>query len=308
MGVNGTKNKDALTLAHGRNILFDHISVSWGRDETFSINGDKAENITIQDCIIGQGLESHSAGGLIQTLGGVSIFRNLYIDNKTRNPKVKGKNDYRNNVVYNWGGGGGYIAGGDSEGQSHAVIVGNYFISGPSTGGTHAFTRGNANFHAYVQGNFHDADKDGTLNGKEIVPESKNYAGMDIVKTPFPYPGPGKVMSAKDALDTVLRESGTSKYRDAIDARMIAEVKSWGKMGQLIHSEENAPMAGLLGKYEKGPKLAKRDLESLIDSDGDGIPDWYEKMRGWDSQIRDSMVMEESGYTRLEEWANSLVD
>jgi hypothetical protein len=54
---------------------------------------------------------------LIQTDGGVSLFRNLYIDNKTRNPKVKGVNEFTNNVVYNWGGGGGYIAG-DSDGQS----------------------------------------------------------------------------------------------------------------------------------------------------------------------------------------------
>ena len=54
-------------------------------------------------------------------------------------------NDFQNNVVYNWGGGGGYIAG-DSDGQSNANIINNYFISGPSTSVT-AFTRGNANFH-----------------------------------------------------------------------------------------------------------------------------------------------------------------
>jgi hypothetical protein len=48
-------------------------------------------------------------------------------------------------VVYNWGGGGGYIAG-DSDGQSYANVINNYFISGPSTSVT-AFTRGNANFH-----------------------------------------------------------------------------------------------------------------------------------------------------------------
>ncbi len=34
--------------------------------------------------------------------------------------------------VYNWGGGGGYIAG-DSAGASFANIVNNVFISGPST-------------------------------------------------------------------------------------------------------------------------------------------------------------------------------
>jgi hypothetical protein len=88
MGKGGTSGKD---------IIFDHVSVSWGRDETFSINGD-VTNVTIQNTIIAQGLVSHSCGGLMQTDGGVSLFRNLYIDNKTRNPKVKGVNDFQNNV------------------------------------------------------------------------------------------------------------------------------------------------------------------------------------------------------------------
>jgi hypothetical protein len=121
MGKVGDSGKDAITIAEGSTMIFDHVSVSWGRDETFSISGT-ASNITIQNTIIAQGLETHSCGGLIQTGGGVSLFRNLYIDNKTRNPKVKGVNDFTNNVVYNWGGGGGYIAG-DSSGDSCAYIL-----------------------------------------------------------------------------------------------------------------------------------------------------------------------------------------
>lgn len=79
-------------------MIFDHVSVSWGRDESFSINGP-VSNVTISDSIIAQGLETHSCGGLIQTDGGVSILRTLYIDNNTRNPKVKGVNEFINNVV-----------------------------------------------------------------------------------------------------------------------------------------------------------------------------------------------------------------
>ena len=97
MGKGGDSGKDGITIAEGKNMIFDHVSVSWGRDETFSVSG-KAVNITIQNSVIAQGLETHSCGGLIQTDGGVSLFRNLYIDNKTRNPKVKGKNDFQNNV------------------------------------------------------------------------------------------------------------------------------------------------------------------------------------------------------------------
>lgn len=99
MGRGGTSGKDAITIADGKNMIFDHVSASWGRDETFSING-AVSKVTIQDTIIGQGLVSHSCGGLMQTDGGVSLFRNLYIDNKTRNPKVKGVNDFQNNVSF----------------------------------------------------------------------------------------------------------------------------------------------------------------------------------------------------------------
>lgn len=100
MGKGGTSGKDAITIASGSRMIFDHVSVSWGRDETFSISGD-ASDVTIQDSIIAQGLETHSCGGLMQTDGGISLFRNLYVDNNTRNPKVKGVNDFQNNVSPN---------------------------------------------------------------------------------------------------------------------------------------------------------------------------------------------------------------
>lgn len=99
MGRSGTSGKDAITIASGSRLIFDHLSVSWGRDETFSISGD-ASNVTVQNTIIAQGLETHSCGGLMETDGGISLFRNLYIDNKTRNPKVKGVNDFQNNVSH----------------------------------------------------------------------------------------------------------------------------------------------------------------------------------------------------------------
>lgn len=71
MGKSGDSGKDGITIADGQNMIFDHVSVTWGRDETFSINGD-VTNVTIQDSIIGQGLDTHSCGGLMQTDGGIS--------------------------------------------------------------------------------------------------------------------------------------------------------------------------------------------------------------------------------------------
>jgi pectate lyase len=44
MGVVGDSGADAVTIAQGDNMIFDHVSVSWGRDETFSVSGT-ASNI-----------------------------------------------------------------------------------------------------------------------------------------------------------------------------------------------------------------------------------------------------------------------
>jgi hypothetical protein len=210
---------------------------------------------------------------------GISLFRNLYIDNKTRNPKVKGTNDFINNVVYNWGGGGGYIAG-DSSGQSEANIIGNYFISGPSTSVT-AFTRGNENFKGYVERNFYDSDKDGVLSGTELGASSSNYGGMVIATTKFAHPAPAKILSASDALRYVESSVGASKVRDAVDLRLIEELESYGKTGQLISDETGAPM-NFPGRIDGG--------EKWTDANGNGIPD----------DVEDK-------FDNVEDWANSLV-
>ncbi|GJC99046.1 pectate lyase C [Colletotrichum higginsianum] len=287
MGKPGDSGKDAITIADGKNLIFDHVSVSWGRDETFSISGD-VSNVTISSSIISQGLETHSCGGLMQTDGGVSLFRNLYIDNKTRNPKVKGVNDFQNNVVYNWGGGGGYIAG-DSDGASYANIINNYFISGPSTSG-------NANFRGYVKDNFYDSNRDGVLNGAALCVSTTCYSNMAIQTTPFAYPAPAKLLTPADAVAHVISKVGASIARDAVDTALVKELTSYGKSGKLISDE--ASMGGV-GTIEAG--TAKKD------TDGDGIPDEWETANGLNpNDASDGMKIGAGGYANLEIYVNSL--
>ena len=136
--VSSSDNIDAGGAAYGHDQIYDHCSFTWGTDECFSLNNDdqpeRLYNITLQNSILGQGCQNHSCGGLIQTgeKDGITIFRNLLIDNKTRNFKVKGLNQYVNNIIYNWGNGTAYDAGGESTGTSNTVIENNYFIKGPA--------------------------------------------------------------------------------------------------------------------------------------------------------------------------------
>lgn len=295
MGRSGDSGKDGITIADGSTMIFDHVSVAWGRDETFSINGD-VYNVTIQNSIIAQGLETHSCGGLMQSDGGISLFRNLYIDNKTRNPKVKGVNDFQNNVIYNWGGGGGYIAG-DSSGASYANIVNNYFISGPSTSVT-AFTRGNDNFHGFVSNNFYDSDRNGALDGSALCETTTCYSDMDIVTAQYDYPGPDTLLTPEEAVDTVLNSTGCSfPARDAVDKLLVSQVESYGTDGALIDNESDV---GGVGTILGGT--------APTDTDGDGIPDSWESANGLDpNDASDAMAISSSGYANIEVYINSLV-
>jgi hypothetical protein len=88
MGADYPGQADAGGMANGSNVIFDHCSFTWGKDENFSVSTNNRvplENITIQNSIIGQGLQNHSCGGLMQTgiTEGVTIFRNLYINPKS---------------------------------------------------------------------------------------------------------------------------------------------------------------------------------------------------------------------------------
>ncbi|KAK2731299.1 hypothetical protein FQN55_004786 [Onygenales sp. PD_40] len=197
--------------------------------------------------------------------------------------------------MYNWGGGGGYIAG-DSAGESFANIIGNYFISGPSTSVT-AFTRGNESFHGYVEGNYYGADQDRTLNGFALKVDPDSYGGMVFTDTKYDYPAVATVLTAHEAVKYVTTSAGASLVRDSIDTFLMNEVNSWGTKGALISDETASPVNGP-GEIDGGT--------AAIDTDGDGIPD-DEAELGTDPAVADSMALDASGYTYLEVWANSLV-
>ncbi len=308
MGIKGDSGKDAAGVANGKNMIFDHCSFNWGLDETFSVSwdnkGSEPADITIQNSIIGQGIMTHSAGGLIQTNGGVTLYRNFYTDNKTRNPKVKGLNQYVNNVVYNWGSGGCYILG-DTEGSSWADITDNYFIKGPSTGGTTAFNRSTPTFQVYQEGNKIDYSTDGVLNGRDA--EATDYGTVTLVNNRSAFTGipqmhrpiDGK-MTAEAAYYWILDSVGASlPSRDEVDRYLIDELKSLGTRGALINSEAELGLVNGVGNVFNGPRQP--------DTDNDGIPDSWESAAGLNpSDPSDALVKHQSGYLNIERYIHSI--
>ena len=296
MGAVGTKDKDAAGISNGQNMIFDHCSFSWGQDENFSINWDNKgtapQNITLMNSIVGQGLMTHSAGGLMQAEN-ITLYRILLVDNSTRNFKVKGINQYANNLVYNWKNA-AYNMGGDSEGQSYANIESNLFINGPAVGGN-CLTGGNSNFHFYGADNWQDSNRDGIYNPSEFTGDG----GGDRQSAAYDYPALEK-WAAKDLIEKLLPNVGASlPYRDLADCYMVDEVLSFGKKGNLITNENELPIGvPTAWPWFKGAKPQ--------DTDGDGMPDTWEEANGTDPAKNDAMVIASNGYANIENYINSI--
>lgn len=296
MGAVGTKDKDAGGIANGQNMIFDHCSFSWGQDENFSINWDNKgtapQNITLMNSIVGQGLMTHSAGGLMQA-DNITLYRDLLVDNSTRNFKVKGTNQYVNNLVYNWKNY-AYNMGGDSQGTSYVNIENNLFINGPAVGGD-ALTGGNSDFHFYGNDNWQDKNRDGVLNPTLFT----GTGGGDKVSTPYAYPELEK-WAGNELIEMLLPEVGASlPYRDLADCYMVDEVLSFGKRGKLITNENELPIGvPTTWSWFKGSKPT--------DTDGDGMPDAWEEANGTDKAKNDAMTIADNGYANIENYINSI--
>ncbi|MBF4519139.1 T9SS type A sorting domain-containing protein [Flavobacterium sp. ANB] len=325
------QNQDASGLANGANMIFDHMTFTWGTDEVFSINWDNKgvspDNITIQNSIIGQGLHrhNHSAGGLIQPSGGkISLIGNLYICNKTRNNKIKGINEFVNNVVYNWGNygntyghtesGDAYIMGGDSAGSSDVNIINNYFIGGPNTSTTITtpFNRGNDNFLLYGSGNYFDNNKDGVLNGALVPADLTGYPTGDaatILSTPYDYPMKNTTLTAQDAYNKIILNVGASyPRRDQVDNLMISDLMSKGKTATYVYLQTD--LITQFG-FTNGGAGHVYGAPAPLDTDNDGMPDAWEDANGLNKNSNvDALTVNtsHSPYLNIEVYINGLTN
>ncbi|HTF94859.1 MAG TPA: cellulose binding domain-containing protein [Cellvibrio sp.] len=298
MGKIGDSGKDTVAIANGHDIIFDNVSLSWGRDGTFDLNqesGSQLYNITLQDSIVAQGLQTHSTGGLINTTG-TSIIRSLYIDNNSRNPKARGTLQFVNNVIYNWVTS-GYILG-DTSGRSDGAMIGNYFITGPETNGGTLDSPTSA-YNLYAVDNWYDSNKDGSLNGRLLG--KGDYGSVTWWTAPSVEYPPVPALSATAALQFVINNAGTSHQRDEADDYVLNELKSYGKKGKTISDETSLGITNVVGNFPSAtaPK----------DTDRDGMPDTWETQNGFNPNSASDAMLDKDGdgWVNVEEYINSLV-
>jgi hypothetical protein len=326
-----TQGQDASGIANGANMIFDHMDFTWGTDEVFSINwdskGTSPDNITLQNCIIGQGLHrhNHSAGGLMQPSGGkISLIGNLYICNKTRNNKIKGINEFVNNVVYNWGNygntyghaesGDAYIMGGDSAGSSDVNIINNYFIGGPNTSTTISspFNRGNDLFSLYGAGNYFDNDRNGVLDGTLVPYDLTGYPTGDLatlLPAPYDYPMKSPALSAQAAFDKIVASVGASfPKRDQVENLMISDLMSKGTTATYVYVQSDLTKAPY--NFSNGGAGHVYGAPAPLDTDNDGMPDAWEDVNGLNKNVFDALAVSTTyaPYLNIEVYINGLVN
>ena len=304
-------NGDAIDIAGGTNIIIDHVSASYARDEGISCQPN-SNKVTVQWCIISEALtfENHGYGSLVRGDFGdeKTYHHNLYAHNPGRNPRPGNYTDigsdpeglhfdFRNNVVYNYGGSkAGYNA--DKNAVSRYNFVGNAYIRGPESSGNLAFRESSVVAYGYFEDNSIEGevpgnpwtlvDFDGFTSAEREAYRSRSYEiPMEPVITTSP----------EQAKSDVLNKAGASiPKRDTIDRRLVDDVLN--KTGHSIATVDDQPEGGW-------PVLHSEPAPA--DDDGDGMPNDWEISNGLDKDNpEDRNTIGADGYTNLEIYLNSL--
>ena len=303
---------DALGGRFRKNIIIDHVSTSWSADEVMTLYFN--ENTTVQWCIIAEGCEKFEGGVSVgHRFGGIwgnnygTWHHNLIVHNDSRNPRWAsgcGYNDYRNNVIYNWGYescyGGEKAQPGDANHTNTIInMIANYYKPGPATT---AFRIANPSARSstdkgdwYVAGNYFNGRADITANNW-IGVTGGNYNQLGAPWAAMPI----NQQTAQDAYTAVLADVGCSKpNRDSVDARIINEVAT----GTAAYG--NNGIISVPADVGGWPTLASGTPP--IDSDHDGMPDDWEIAHSLNpNNAADRNTVGANGYTMLENYLNEL--
>ncbi|WFU51037.1 pectate lyase [Sinorhizobium terangae] len=285
-----------------RNIMLDHISASWGSDET--IDSEDASNftwqwgITSEPLLIGGPGKENRARNMLFTKGGnVSVHHSLFALGKYRNPQIKMKNagavaDVVNNVFFSpeWQ----YVVSfGDEWAHIQANVVGNYKIAGEKLRNdhmVHLFNESGLGHSIYVKDNYDEPYR--TESGQDDSLVLAEGQRRFVVAAPFDAPQI-RTSAPMSAYEDVLANAGATKpERDAVDRRIIEDVKN--RRGRLLETDPED-----VGGW---PDLAAG--VPYQDSDMDGISDDWEVKNGMDAADANDgpQDADNDGWTNLEEF------
>ncbi len=307
---------DGVEIRGSENVIFDHCSVSWSCDEGIN-NWHQSRFITFQWCMMSEPLNKsvHEKGahGFGASIGGykASFHHNIIAHATARVPSIAGNNqnftvllDVRNCVFYNWGHR-------SCDGKPLSInLVNNYYKSGAATQSSvkrriaKIDNSEKAGFVGlwHIDGNhvdgFAEITKD-NWNGGVDFDEGTSAARNRQIK-PFEVAAV-TTQTALEAYPLVLCNAGCiAPYRDNHDTRIAKEIEE----GKFTYGTN-----GIIDSPEQvGGWPALKSIPAPLDSDGDGIPDAWEKKNGLNpNDASDANKLHASGYTNLEVYVNGLV-
>jgi hypothetical protein len=332
------------------NVIIDHCSTSWGLDETMSIyrhvydrdetgHGQKlpAVNVTIQNSIVSEGLDTYNHA-FAATIGGHnSMFcRNLFASCISRNCSIGMDEDFNfvNNVIFNWWN--RSVDGGDE--KSRVNIINNYYKPGPVTPldkpishriikpeASRDKNKPNVFGKVYVNGNIVEGNKavtaDNCNGGVQVYDKANADEFKDKIKVDEPFKmSQVTIVSAKKAYKNVLSSVGaTFPKRDAIDARVVKSVKT----GKAIYEADAKPFTtpyvkrrlpddsykmGIITHPDQVGGLPEYNGTPYVDSDNDGMPDAWEVKYGLNPNDPSDANgdLNGDGYTNIEKYINGI--
>ncbi len=176
----------------------------------------------------------------------------------------------------------------------------------------------------YVYGNYNpnsDAmNKDNFKYGlSDQIDKSGNdntYPGDEAIKQTEPMTFEAVTThTAQDAYDKVLAYAGASLHRDWVDEQMVYDTKNGvatstgsGNNGGIINTQDDNKPANATDDWCAWPTLTTDTSVDVTDTDGDGIPDYWEDANGLDKNNKeDGNATDADGYTNLERYMNSIV-
>lgn len=332
MGAENGVESDAIWSRGRSSVIVDHCSMSWSTDECASFY--EMQTFTMQWCLIAESLRNslhekgaHGYGGI---WGGrnATFHHNLLAHHDSRNPRfASGENglspvDYRNNVIYNWGNTNSAYGGEATD----INIVNNYYKPGPATKsslkeriyapGKKTEDDGSGRFvniigqygRMYVAGNYVEGSARTTGDNWTYGIQGVSDADKAAMKRTAPFAfEPITEHDAQTARDRVLAHAGASYRRDAIDARIVGEVRT----GTFFRNGSNGSKNGIIdSQNDVGAWCALESLPAPMDADNDGMPDAWETANGLNPKSaadRNANTLS-SVYTNLEVYLSSIVE
>jgi hypothetical protein len=291
---------DGVGVVGARNVILDHLSVSWSVDEALSVTHG-SDLVTVQWCFITESLHesfhpdgNHGFGSLISG-GRISWHHCLYAHHRSRNPSPGEVTlDFVNNVIFDWG-----SRCGVSDDVPLAMnYVGNSLRPGPSTSGASrglAFWVGGLDHRIFLEGNRLPGGPESQVDLIALPPSVDPDAALDLILLERPIDLPAVTTEEADmARDAVLESAGaTLPRRDAVDERVAHQARIG--TGRHIDSQEE------VGGW---PALAAGIAPA--DGDGDGMPDIWEREHDFDpaDDTDGPGDRDGDGYTNVEEYLN----